>query len=76
MEKTIKINLEDETVDIEIHSLSINSITNLSTIHEDVAENLKSTLILAGANPVRADSGVNLLLQGKLDIQGILKGCF
>lgn len=76
MEKIIKINLDDETVDIEIHSLSINSITNLSTIHEDVAENLKSTLILAGANPVRADSGVNLLLQGKLEIQGVLKGCF
>lgn len=76
MEKIIKINLDDETVDIEIHGLSINSITNLSTIHEDVAENLKSTLILAGANPVRADSGVNLLLQGKLDIQGILKECF
>ncbi len=76
MEKIIKINLDDETVDIEIHGLSINSMTNLSTIHEDVAENLKSTLILAGANPVKADSGVNLLLQGKLDIQGILKGCF
>lgn len=62
--------------DVEIHGISLNSIKNLSTISDDVAENLKMALCLSGADPKRAEDGVNLLLQGKHDIQYILKGCF
>ncbi len=75
MEKTIKINLKENTFDVEIRGMSLNHITTLSTISEDVAENLKSMLILLGAEPSRAAEGVSLLLQGKYDIQDILRVC-
>lgn len=76
MEKTIKINLKDETFDVEIHGLSISHISNLSTLPEEVAENLKRTLVTIGANPEKAEQGISLLLQGTADIQYILKGVF
>lgn len=76
MDKAIKINLKEMTVDVEIHGLSLNCIKNLSTISDDVAENLKWALRLLGADPKKTEDGVNLLLQGKHDIQGILRGCF
>lgn len=75
MDKTIKINLDDETFDVEIHGMSLNYIKNLTTISKDVAANLMSHMLLLGADPNRAEDGVNLLLQGKCDIQYILRGC-
>lgn len=64
------------TVDVEIHGLSLNCIKDLSTISDDVAENLKCALRLLGADPKRTEDGVNLLLQEKYDIQDILRGFF
>lgn len=75
MNKTIKINLDDETFDVEIHGMSLNHIRNLTAISKDVAANLLSHILLLGAVPNRAEDGVNLLLQGKYDIQDILRGC-
>lgn len=62
--------------DVEIHGISLNRINNLSTISKDVAENLKWALRQSGADPVKAEEGVSLLLQGKHDIQYILRECF
>lgn len=76
MEKTIKINLKEMSFDVEMHGVSLNCIKDLSTISNDVAENLKGALCLLGADPKRAEKGVNLLLQGMPDILYILKGCF
>lgn len=76
MDKTIKINLDDETFDVEIHGMSLNHIKNLAAISKDVAANLTSHILLLGADPNRIENGVNLLLQGKCDIQDILSGCF
>lgn len=73
MEKTIKINLEDGTFDVEIHGLSLSRISNLSTLPEDVAENLKRTLRTLGGNPDMIEAGVSRLLQGKSDIYSILR---
>lgn len=75
MEKSIKINLKDASFDVEIHNISLNHIKDLSTLPEDIAENLKSLLLLLGVDRELAEEGVNLLLQGKNDIQYILKGC-
>lgn len=76
MEKSIKINLKDESFDIEIHGMGLDCIKNLSAISEDIAANLKSVLLLSGADPTAADNAINLLLQGNCDIQCILKECF
>lgn len=76
MEKTIKINLQDMSFDVELHGISLNNIKDLSTISDDVAENLKRALQLLGADPKRTEDGVSLLRQGKRDIQYILQGCF
>ncbi len=76
MEKAIKINLKEMSFDVEIHGMSLNSIKDLSTISKDVAANLKFALTLQGADPQKAEEGANLLLQGKYDIQDILRGCF
>ena len=73
MEKTIKINLKDGTFDVEIHGLSLSRINNLSTLPEDVAENLKRTLRTLGGKPDKIEAGVSRLLQGKGDIYGILR---
>lgn len=62
--------------DVEIHGISLNNIKDLSTISNDVAENLKWALRLSGVDLKRAEAGVSLLLQGKLDIQCILQECF
>lgn len=75
MDKTIKINLDDETFDVEIHGMNLNHIKNLKAISKDVAANLISHILLLGADPNRTEDGVNLLLQGKRDIQYILRGC-
>lgn len=76
MEKKIRINLQDMSFDVELHGISLNNIKNLSTISDDVAENLKRALQLLGADPKRTEDAVSLLRQGKRDIQYILKGCF
>lgn len=76
MDKTIKINLKELSFDVEIHGISLNNIKDLSTISNDVAENLKWALRLLGADPKRSEDAVNLLLQGKHDIQYILRGGF
>lgn len=76
MDKTIKINLKEMSFDVEIHGISLNNIKDLSTISNDVVENLKWALRLLGADPKRTEDAVNLLLQGKHDIQYILRGCF
>lgn len=76
MEKTIRINLKERTFDVELHGISLNHITHLTAIHRNVAEDLKSTLNLMGADQEKVESGVSLLIQGKLGIEDILKGCF
>lgn len=76
MEKTIKINLKDETCDIEIRGLCLNRIENLATLAEAVKESLASTLVLMGVDSDMAKKGVSLLLQGTTDIEGILKAGF
>lgn len=73
METSIKINLKEATCDIEIHGLNIRHINNLTTIRETVADNLKHSLITLGMPPTRAEEGVNLLLQGNLSVECILK---
>lgn len=73
METNIKINLNYSTCDIEVRGLSLNRINNLSTLPQAVAENLISVLTLLGMETEKAKDGVNLLLQGKLDIQRILE---
>lgn len=73
MEKTIKINLENGTFDVEIHGLSLNRISNLSTLPEEVAENLKRALLTMGGNPEKVDVCVSRLLQGRSDIYSILR---
>ena len=75
METKININLKDQSFDLEIRGASLNHVSNLSTIGQAVADNLKASLVLLGVEPKKADEGVNLLLQGKCDIQYILKGC-
>ena len=76
METSITINLKDGTCDIEVRGLSLGCINNLSAITQAVADNIKSTLIISGADSKKAGEAANLLLQGKHDIQGILKGVF
>lgn len=76
MEASIKVNLQEATFDVEIRGLSLGCTSNLSTLAQAVAENIKSTFILSGANPKKAEEAVNLLLQGRRDIQGILVGVF
>lgn len=71
MEKTIKINLKDGTFDVEIHGLSLNCMSNLSTLPEEVAENLKRTFATIGIEPGKADQAVSLLLEGNVGIQYI-----
>lgn len=76
METTIKIDLKEGTCNIEIHDLFLEHINSLSVITQAVADNFKSTLILAGADLKNAEIAANLLLQEKHDIQYILKGAF
>ncbi len=76
METTININLEEGTCDMEIKGLSLGRINNLSAIAQAVADNFKSALIISGADLMKAEDAANLLLQGKRDIQGILRGVF
>ena len=76
MEKTIKINLENGTFDVEIHGLSLNRMSNLSTLPEEVAENLRRTLITAGANPERTAEVVSLVLQRNVGTDYILREAF
>lgn len=71
MEKTIKINLEDRTFDVEIRGLSLSRISNLSTLPEEVAENLKRAFATIGIEPGKADQAVSLLLEGNVDIRYI-----
>lgn len=72
MEKTIKINLKDGTFDVELHGVGLNHITSLSaTVQDDVVENLKSALLFFCADKEKVESGVNLLIQGKLGIDDI-----
>lgn len=73
METKIKINLKDQSFDLEMCGVSLNHINNLSAIGKAVADNLKANLALQGVNPEKADEGVSLLLQGKCDIQDILR---
>ncbi len=75
MEIKISINLQSQTFDMEIRGASLNHTNDLSTIGQAVADNLKANLLILGADPKKADEGVNLLLQGKYDIQDILRGC-
>lgn len=75
MKKIITVNLSDNTFDVELHGISLNRIRDLSTISDDVAENLKSTLMLLGADYQKVDKCISLLLQGKCDIQYILEVC-
>lgn len=75
METKISVNLKDQTFDLEIRRTSLNHINNLSAIAQAVADNLKANLLILGAEPGKAEEGVNLLLQGKYDIQDILRGC-
>ncbi|MDE6229440.1 MAG: hypothetical protein K2M40_06610 [Muribaculaceae bacterium] len=76
METKININLKDESFDLEIHGASLNHISNLSTIGEAVADNLKASLMLLGVEPEKANEGVNLLLQGNYDIHEMLRAIF
>ena len=76
MEKTIKINLKDGTFDVEIHGLSLSRISNLSTLPEEVAENLRRTLITIGANPERTAEVVSLALQRNVGTDYILREAF
>lgn len=76
MEKTIKINLKDGFVDLEIRGLGIGRISNLSTLPEDVTDSLRRTLITAGANPEQAAKVVSLLLQRNFDTDYILREAF
>lgn len=73
METKINININDKTVDFEVRGLSLNHVSNLSTIGSAVADNLKASLILLGADPDKASSAVSHLLQGNYDIEYILK---
>lgn len=75
METKISVNLKDQTFDLEIRGASLNHINNLSTIGQAVADNLKANLLILVADPDKAEEGVNLLLQGKYDIQDILRVC-
>lgn len=75
METKISVNLKDQTFDLEIRGTSLNHINNLSAIGQAVADNLKANLLILGADPGKVDEGVNLLLQGKYDIQDILRVC-
>ena len=76
MKQEITIDIQNGTCDISITNFPLGRIANLSTISKDVAENLKSALILLGADSKKADEGINLLLQETRDIEYILKGCF
>lgn len=76
MEKTIKINLEEGTFDVEIHGLSLSRISNLSTLPEEIAESLRCTLITAGANPERTAEVVSLVLQRNVGTDYILREAF
>lgn len=73
MEQEIKINLKEETCDIEIHGLNLRHINNLTVMREAVADNLKHALIASGMPPARAAEGISLLLQGNLSVGCILK---
>ncbi len=75
METKISINLKDKSFDLEVRGASLNHINNLSAIGQAVADNLKANLLILGADPDKADEGANLLLQGKYDIQDILRVC-
>lgn len=69
MDKSIKINLRDETFDVEIHGLSLNCLSKLSTLPEEVAENLKRALLTIGKKPEKVETCVSLLLQGRSGIR-------
>lgn len=72
MEKTIKINLKEGTFDVELRGIGLNHIPSLSaTVQDDVVENLKSALLLVCADKEKVESGVSLLIQGKLGIDDI-----
>lgn len=71
MEKTIKINLNEGTFDVVLHGVGLNHIGHLATIQDDVAENIKSALLLVCADKEKVESGVSLLIQGKLCIEDI-----
>ncbi len=75
METKISVNLKDQTFDLEIRGASLSHMNNLSAIGEAVADNLKANLLLLGADPCKAEEGVNLLLQGKYGIRDILRAC-
>lgn len=73
MNTTFKVNLKEETCDVEIHGLPLRHIEQLSTIKDNMAEYLTNTLIIGGMESAKAKEAVSLLLQGKLGIQNILK---
>ncbi|WP_289630816.1 hypothetical protein [uncultured Alistipes sp.] len=73
METSITINLKDQTCDVVVRGLHLGHINKLSTVQQAVAENLISSLIAVGMDSGKAREGVNLLLQGTLGIQDILK---
>lgn len=78
METKISINLNNLTCSIEIHDLYLNRISNLSAIKGMIAEQLIKSLEMTFLNSSKEDieKEVNLLLEGKNDIQRILQARF